>query len=49
MDHAAYKRVAGSSADIDAASNALNKGVDIRGAAIASSLIGAEIARHLIR
>jgi hypothetical protein len=49
MDHAAYKLVAGSSAAINAASNALNEGADIRGAAIATSLIGPEIARHLIR
>jgi hypothetical protein len=49
MDHEVYRRVAGSSADIDAASNALNSGADIRGAAIASSLIGAAIAQHLIR
>jgi hypothetical protein len=49
MDHAVYERIAGSSSEIDAASNALNDGKELRGAAIASSLIGPEIARHLIR
>ncbi|GAA4751398.1 hypothetical protein GCM10023264_17600 [Sphingomonas daechungensis] len=49
VDHEVYKRVAESSADIDAASNALNGGADLRGAAIASSLVGEAIAQHLIR
>ncbi|QUD89865.1 hypothetical protein [Phenylobacterium montanum] len=49
MDHEVYKLIAGSSADIDAASNALNQGADLTGATIASSLMGPEIARHLIR
>jgi hypothetical protein len=49
MDHDVYTRIAGSSAEIDAVSKALNAGVDIRGATSASSLIGAEVARHLVR
>jgi hypothetical protein len=49
MDHEVYKRIAGSSADINAASKALNAGVVMTGATVASSLIGPEIARHLIR
>ena len=49
LDLEVYKRVAGSSADIDAVSNALNRGMDVTGAAVASSLLGDEIARHLIR
>jgi len=49
MDHEVYKLIAGSSADIDAASNALNGGQDIAGSTIASSLVGTEIARHLVR
>ena len=49
MDHEVYKAVTGGSADIDAASNALNSGASLAGSTIASSLIGPDIAEHLIR
>lgn len=49
MDHEVYKRIAGSSAEIDAVSHALNEGADIDGATIATALVGATIARHLVR
>ena len=49
MDHEVYKRIAGSSADIDAASKALNAGVDLAGATTAWSLVGSDVARHLVR
>jgi len=49
MDHEVYKLIAGSSADIDAVSNALNEGRDIVGGTIASSLVGTEVTRHLVR
>jgi hypothetical protein len=49
MDHNVYVRIAGSSADIAAAHKALNAGVDMAGGKLAFSLIGPEIARHLIR
>ena len=49
MDHEIFKLIAASSADIDAASKALNAGEDIGGSTIASCLVGAEIASHLIR
>jgi len=49
MDHEVYKLIAGSSAEVDAVSKALNEGADIAGTAVASALIGREIARHLIR
>jgi hypothetical protein len=49
MDHDVYKRITGSSAEIDAASRALNEGADITGSTVASSLIGPEAARHLVR
>src|ERR1043166_5375950 len=39
MDHEIYKRVCGSSADIDAASQALNEGADLVGAAVSSTLV----------
>jgi len=49
MDHEVYKAVAGASADIDAASNALKSGASLVGSTIASSLVGHDIAEHLIR
>jgi len=49
MDHEVYKAVTGGSADIDAVSNALNTGASLAGATIASSLLGPDIADHLIR
>jgi hypothetical protein len=48
MNHEAYKRIAGSSSDMDAASKALNEGKDIAGAIIAHSVTGDEVARHLL-
>jgi hypothetical protein len=48
MDHDLYKRIAGGSADIDAASNALNAGKDLNGSAVASVLAGTHYAAHLI-
>src|SRR4051812_45598590 len=39
MDHDAYKRLAESSAELDAASQALNEGADLAGATVATSLI----------
>ena len=49
MDHDVYKAVTGGSADINAVSNALNTGASLSGSTIASSLIGPDIAEHLIR
>ncbi|WP_395397421.1 hypothetical protein WBP07_32615 [Novosphingobium sp. BL-8A] len=49
MDHEIFKLIAGSSSDIDAISKALNAGADVKGATIASSLLGTQIATHLIR
>lgn len=49
INHEVYKLIAGSSADIDAASNALNEGRDIVGSTVASALVGTEVARHLVR
>lgn len=49
MTHEVYTLIAGSSAEIDAVSNALNQGADISGGTVASALIGREIARYLIR
>ena len=49
MDHAVYKRIAGSAAEVDAVSNALEAGADIAGAALASSLIGPGAVPHLFR
>ncbi|PTS81713.1 hypothetical protein DBR21_18670 [Caulobacter sp. HMWF009] len=49
MEHSVYVRIAESSADINAASKALNEGADIAGATVAASLVGPEIAKHLIR
>lgn len=49
IDHRVYVRIAESSADINAVSKALNQGVDIAGGTVAASLIGPEIAKHLIR
>jgi hypothetical protein len=44
-----YKIIAESSAEIDAASNALNGGADITGATISTMLVGTTVAQHLIR
>jgi hypothetical protein len=49
MDHAVYKRIAGSAAEIEAVSKAVDAGADINGAAVASSLIGPGAAPHLVR
>jgi len=49
MDHEVYKRVCGSSADIDAASRALNEGADLVGATVSSALASVKVAGHLIR
>jgi hypothetical protein len=49
MDREVYKRVASSSADIDAVGKALTSGVSVIGATVASSLIGPDIAEHLVR
>ena len=48
MDHEIYKLIAGSSADIDALSNALNAGYEIKGSILASALVGDACAEHLI-
>jgi hypothetical protein len=48
MDHAIYKLIAGSAAEIDALSNALNEGREIKGAVVASALVGDACAEHLI-
>ncbi|WP_428334524.1 hypothetical protein [Novosphingobium sp.] len=44
-----YNSVAGGSSDTHAVSNALNAGASVVGATIASSLVGPDIAEHLIR
>lgn len=49
MDHAVYKRVAGSAAEIDAVSKALDAGADITGGVVASSLVGPGAVPHLLR
>jgi hypothetical protein len=49
MNHDVYKRIAETSAEIDAVSNALNQGADVCGGTVGSSLVGPEIARHLLR
>lgn len=49
MDQDVYVIVTNSSSDINAVSNALNAGADIAGSTIASSLVGPDIAEHLIR
>jgi hypothetical protein len=49
MDHEIYKRVCGSSADIDAVSRALNEGADIVGSAVSSALLSTEVVRHLVK
>ena len=49
IDPEVYERICHSSADLDAASNALNSGADIKGATIASALVGTSVARHLVR
>lgn len=49
MNHEVYKRIAGSSAEIDVASKALNEGVDIAGATIASALLSAAVSRYLVK
>ncbi|NKJ44252.1 MULTISPECIES: hypothetical protein [unclassified Novosphingobium] len=49
MDHEIFKLIVSSSADIDAVSKALNAGADIKGATIASSLLGTDIASHLLK
>lgn len=49
MDHAVYKRIAGSAAEVDAVSKALDAGADITGGAVASSLAGPGAVPHLLR
>ena len=49
MDHEVYKLIASSSADLNAVDKALNEGADVTGATIATSLLDAKIALHLIR
>ncbi len=49
MDHEVYKLIASSSADLNAVDNALNEVADVTGATIATSLLDAKIAFHLIR
>ncbi|WP_137753304.1 hypothetical protein [Sphingopyxis sp. L1A2A] len=49
MDHEVYKLIASSSADLNAVDDALNEGVDVTGATIATSLLDTKIAFHLIR
>lgn len=49
MDHEVYKLIAFSSADLNAVDNALNEKADVTGATIATSLLDAKIALHLIR
>ena len=49
MDHAVYKRIVDGSAEIDAASNALNAGEDLRGSFISTVFNGTKIANFLIR
>jgi hypothetical protein len=49
MDQEVFASIAGSSAEIDAVSKALNAGEDIRGGAIASALVGSKISPHLVR
>jgi hypothetical protein len=49
MNHEVYKCVTGGSADVDAVSKALNAGHSLAGSTIASSLVGPDIAEHLIR
>ena len=49
MNPEVYKRIAGSSSEIDAVNNALNQGMDIGGATIATALVSPTVARHLLR
>jgi hypothetical protein len=44
----AYQVIAEGSADVDAASNALSAGMDVKGARIASCVIGTEHAQHAV-
>jgi hypothetical protein len=47
MDHEIYKLIAGSAGDMDALSNALNKGLEIKGSVLASALVGDACTEHL--
>ena len=49
MDHEVYKLIAGSSADIDAVSNALNQGREVAGGVISSVINTPGIARHFLK
>ena len=49
MDHDVYTAVTAGSADMSAVSKALNAGASLAGSTIASSLVGPDIAEHLIR
>jgi hypothetical protein len=43
-----YAAIAGGAAEIDALSNALDAGVDVTGAAVATALVGAGRAKHVV-
>ncbi len=49
MDHVVYQGIAGSSAEIDALSNALNAGTDLSGAVVAAALVGDACSAYVIR
>jgi hypothetical protein len=49
MPQSIYERIAGSSAELDAISQALNAGSDVEGAAMATSLCNPDMARFLMR
>ncbi len=48
MNHDVYKAIAGSSAEIDAVSKALNQGADLKGSTIATALVGHACAIHIV-
>jgi hypothetical protein len=49
MPQSVYERIAGSSAELDAISQALNEGADVEGAALATHLCNPDMAQFLIR
>jgi len=48
MPHWAYVAIAGSGAEIDAISNALNDGVDVEGGVVSSVIVGTWHAKHVV-
>ncbi len=49
MPHDWYMAITETSAEIDAASRALNEGADISGAAIRTALVNADLAKYVVR